>query len=75
MGRPSFARISCRLTVAKEYVSLLHDGLAGPVNDEQREFLKIADEQIAGLAKMFDSRFRAEKIEAELLGIGRLQKS
>jgi two-component system sensor histidine kinase/response regulator len=32
------------LTSAREYVSMVLDGLAGPVNDEQRKFLEISKE-------------------------------
>jgi signal transduction histidine kinase len=59
------------LTVIREFASILHDGLAGPVNDQQREYTDIITDRVDDLAIMVDDMLDASRIEAGMLGIWR----
>jgi len=59
------------LTVIKEFCSLTRDGLAGPVTDQQQEFLNIALTRIDDLSIMVDDMLDISKLEAGLLNVWR----
>ncbi len=59
------------LTVIKEFCSLTRDGLAGPVTDQQHEFLTIALTRIDDLAIMVDDMLDISKLEGGLLSVWR----
>jgi signal transduction histidine kinase len=59
------------LTVIREYASILDDGLSGPVNDQQREFLGIILQRVEDLALMVDDMLDVSRLEAGLLGLRR----
>ncbi len=63
------------LTVIKEYVSLIRDGLAGEVTEQQREFLDIVDDRTDDLMIMVDDMLDVSKLEAGLLSAWRRQSS
>jgi PAS domain S-box-containing protein len=52
------------LTVIKEGVSIVLEGIAGPVEDEQRRFLSITLENIDRLKRIIDDVLDMSKIEA-----------
>lgn len=56
------------LAVIKDYVSLVQDGVAGPVSDEQRELLEVANVRTDELNNMVDDMLDVSRIEAGLLG-------
>ena len=58
------------LTSSREFASILRDGLAGPVNDEQRRYLDYVVDGCDHLARSIDDLFDAARIET-----GRLQLS
>ena len=60
------------LTVVKEYVSLMRDGLLGPLNDEQRRFLDIVNDRADDLNHMVDDMLDVSKLEAGILTIYRV---
>lgn len=59
------------LTVIKEYVSLVKDGVVGEVSDEQRHMLAIVEDRADDLNTMVDDMLDGSKLEAGLLGIYR----
>lgn len=59
------------LTVIKEFTSLIRDGLAGAVTDEQRRFLDIVGDRADDLNTMVDDMLDVSKLEAGLLGAWR----
>lgn len=59
------------LTVIKEFVSIILDGLAGEVGEEQREYLSIAIAKTNDLARMVEDMLDISKIEAGLLRVER----
>lgn len=59
------------LTVIKEFTSILREGLAGPVNTEQEEYLQIIADRTDDLAVMVDDMLDISKQEAGLLSICR----
>ena len=59
------------LTVIKEYVTIIRDGLAGPVTERQREFLEIANDRVDDLAIMVDDMLDVSRLEAGLLSVWR----
>ena len=74
------------LTVVMEYVSLLRDGVVGPVTAEQCQMLDIVGDRADDLNNMVDDMLDISKLEAGMLGvyrercqiaaiIGRLQSS
>ncbi len=63
------------LTVIKEFASIIHDGLAGQVNNEQREYLDIVGNRVDDLAIMVDDMLDISKLEAGMLGIARRECS
>lgn len=60
------------LTVIKEFASIIRDGLAGEVTDEQAEYLEIIDNRVDNLSIMVDDMLDISKLEAGLLGVGRV---
>lgn len=59
------------LTVIKEYASILHEGLAGELDPEQREMLEIILRRVEDLSVMINDMLDASKLEAGLLGFAR----
>jgi signal transduction histidine kinase len=59
------------LTVIKEYVSLMRDGLVGPVNTEQAQFLNIVMDRSDDLSRMVDDMLDVSKLRAGLLAVRR----
>ena len=59
------------LTVIKEFASIMHDGLAGEVNDQQREFLRIVNDRADDLAIIVDDMLDVGKLESGLLSLWR----
>lgn len=59
------------LTVIKDYVLLVRDGLAGEINSEQRRMLDIAAVRTDDLNNMVDDMLDIGKLEAGLLGVWR----
>ncbi len=61
------------LTVIKEYVALLHEGVLGQVNDDQRRFLNIVADRAEDLNRMVDDMLDVGKLDAGLLTVRRQQ--
>lgn len=59
------------LTVIKEFTSIIRDGLAGEVSDEQREYLEIVLNRVDDLSTMVDDMLDISKLEAGVLGVCR----
>ena len=59
------------LTVVKEYVSLIRDGLVGKVNDEQKRMLHVVEDRADDLNIMVDDMLDVSKLEAGMLGAWR----
>ncbi|MBN2473911.1 MAG: hybrid sensor histidine kinase/response regulator [Pirellulales bacterium] len=59
------------LTVIKEFVSLIRDGLAGQITCQQREFLDIVSDRTDDLVIMVDDMLDVSKLEAGLLSVWR----
>jgi len=59
------------LTVIKEYVSLLKDGLVGPVSGEQKQMLTVVEDRADDLNTMVDDMLDVSKLESGLLVVYR----
>lgn len=59
------------LTVIREFISILQDGLAGEVNETQHEYLGIAIERVDDLNLMVNDMLDISRLEAGLLGLTR----
>lgn len=59
------------LTVVKEFTTIMRDGLAGEITDQQREILGIINDRADDLAVMVDDMLDASKLEAGLLNVWR----
>ena len=59
------------LAVIKDFASILSEGLAGEVNDEQQEYLGIVINRVDDLAVMVDDMLDISKLEAGLLCVAR----
>lgn len=59
------------LTVIKEFSSILSDGLAGDVNDDQKKYLNIIQDRTGDLSIMIDDMLDISRMEAGLLGVSR----
>jgi signal transduction histidine kinase len=59
------------LTVIKEFVSIILDGLAGDVSAEQKEYLSITMAKTNDLARMVEDMLDISKIEAGLFRVER----
>lgn len=59
------------LTVIKEFTAIIVDGLAGPVSQQQAEYLRTVLDRVDDLATMIDDMLDISKLEAGLLGIAR----
>ncbi len=59
------------LTVIKEYVALLSEGLVGEVNEEQIRMLHTVEDRADDLNTMVDDMLDVSKLEAGMLGICR----
>ncbi len=63
------------LTVIKEFASIIAEGLAGDVNDEQAEFLEIILTRVDQLSQMVDGILDASRLESDLIGVRREEQS
>ncbi len=59
------------LTVIKEFTSIIADGLAGPVSEEQAGFLRIVDVSASELNHMVEDLLDSSKLRAGLLRVCR----
>ncbi len=59
------------LTVIMEYASLLGDGIAGPMSEEQTRLLSVIDDRAGDLNNMVDDMLDISKLESGLLGVSR----
>jgi signal transduction histidine kinase len=59
------------LTVIKDYASIIADGLAGGVTQEQREFLQIITNAVHDLSRMVDDLLDSSKLKAGSLRVDR----
>lgn len=59
------------LTVIKEYVSLLREGIVGEVDEEQARMLDIVADRSDDLNNMVDDMLDVSKLEAGVLGVWR----
>jgi signal transduction histidine kinase len=59
------------LTVIKEYTSLVREGLAGAVSDEQKKMLIVVEDRADDLNTMVDDMLDVSKLKSGLLGICR----
>ncbi len=59
------------LTVIKAYATIILDGLAGQITDDQRQFLNIMGDRTDDLANMVDDMLDVSKLEAGLLSVRR----
>jgi signal transduction histidine kinase len=59
------------LTVIKEYVSIIKEGMVGAVCDEQRQMLTVVEDRADDLNTMVDDMLDVSKLEAGLLGVYR----
>jgi hypothetical protein len=63
------------LTVIKEFSSIIAEGLAGEVNEEQSEFLEIILTRVDQLSHMVDAILDASRLESDLIGVRREEHS
>ena len=61
------------LTVIKEFASIIAEGLAGDVNEEQAEFLEIILTRVDHLSHMVDGILDASRLESDVIGVRREQ--
>lgn len=59
------------LTVIKEYVSLIEDGVVGDITGEQRRMLAIVEDRADDLNTMVDDMLDVSRLEAGMLGVWR----
>jgi len=59
------------LTVIKEYVGIIRDGLAGSVSEKQQKYLGIVDDRVEDLAIMVDDMLDMSRLDAGLLSVWR----
>lgn len=59
------------LTVIKEYASIIQDGLAGEVSEEQHRYLGIITDRVEDLSIMVSDMLDISRLEAGLLGVSR----
>ncbi|HEV3339041.1 MAG TPA: response regulator [Pirellulales bacterium] len=59
------------LTVIREFASIMREGLAGAVTNQQSEFLDIILARVDDLAMLVDDMLDVSKVEAGLLGLQR----
>ncbi len=63
------------LTAIREGVSLIHDRVLGPINEEQYEFLGAVDENIDRLTELIDNILDLAKIESGRFSVARRRVS
>ncbi len=61
------------LTVVNEYVSLLRDGVVGPLNEDQKRMLDVIGDRAEDLNNMVDDMLDVSRLEAGMLGLWRRQ--
>ena len=59
------------LTVIKEYVSLMCEGVVGTLDDEQKQMLDVVGDRADDLNNMVDDMLDISKLEAGMLGVWR----
>src|SRR5262245_30862738 len=59
------------LTVIKEYVSLIREGIAGPVSNEQSKLLHVVEDRADDLNTMVDDMLDVSRLESGVLGVYR----
>jgi signal transduction histidine kinase len=59
------------LTVVNEYVSLLREGIVGPLNDDQKRMLDVIGDRAGDLNCMVDDMLDISRLEAGMLGVWR----
>ena len=59
------------LTVIKEYVALMSEGLVGDISEEQARLLNVVEDRADDLNTMVDDMLDVSKLEAGLLGVWR----
>jgi signal transduction histidine kinase len=59
------------LTVVNEYVSLLRDGIVGPINDDQKRMLDVIGDRAGDLNYMVDDMLDISRLEAGMLTVWR----
>ena len=63
------------LTVIKESVGIVHDGSAGEINAEQKEFLTNAKRNIDRLARLIDDVLDFQKLDSKQIEIGMMENN
>jgi len=63
------------LTVIKEYVSLIHEGLLGVVTPEQTRYLEVIGDRAEDLNRMVDDMLELTKLDAGMLTVRRAECS
>ena len=63
------------LTVIKEFSSIIAEGLAGEVNEEQAEFLQIILTRVDQLSQMVDAILDASRLESDLINVKREEQA
>ena len=59
------------LAVIKEYVSIIRDGLAGQITEQQRQYLAIVNDRADDLTIMVDDMLDVSRLKAGLLSVWR----
>lgn len=59
------------LAVIKEFTSIITDGLAGPITEDQANYLKIIDGPVLGLNQMVEDLLDSSKLRAGCLKVSR----
>ncbi len=59
------------LTVVREFASLIDDGLAGPVTDDQQQMLRHIDHAVSDLSRLVDDFLDTSKLKSRTLRINR----
>lgn len=63
------------LTVIKEFSSIIMEGLAGDVSEEQAEFLEIVLSRVDHLSQMVDAILDASRLESDVVGVRREERT
>lgn len=65
------AEFQSPLTVIKQFASIVAEGLAGEINDEQKEYLNIVNERVNDMSCMVEDMLDLGKLEAGTLEVFR----
>ncbi len=63
------------LTVIKEFASIIAEGLAGDVTEEQSEFLEIVLTRVDQMSQMVDAILDASRLESDLISVRREEQA